>query len=202
MPESRWAKATGGTHGADYAARFEALAASGMDMHGEATLCAALAPPGSRVLDAGCGTGRVAIRLSELGYHCVGVDCDESMLNVARGASSGVEWLAADLAELGDLGTPFDLIVAAGNVIPLLAAGTEAAVIQALAARLEPTGVFVAGFGLDAAHLPIPEPPFTIHEYDAWCAAAGFQVVERFSTWSREPWDDRGYAVTVCRLSG
>jgi SAM-dependent methyltransferase len=202
MSESRWASTTGGTHGADYAAGFEALAASGMDMHGEARLCASLVPPGSRVLDAGCGTGRVAIKLAELGYHCVGVDSDESMLDVARAASTDVEWRSADLAELGDLGVAFDLIVAAGNVIPLLAPGTEGAVVRSLAARLLPSGVFVAGFGLDAAHLPIPDPPFTIDEYDEWCAAAGLRVDERFSTWSRDPFDERGYAVTICRLSG
>ncbi|WP_372343101.1 methyltransferase domain-containing protein [Streptomyces sp. KL116D] len=35
------------------------------------------------MLDAGCGTGRVTIRLSELGYDCVGFDLDASMLDVA-----------------------------------------------------------------------------------------------------------------------
>ena len=63
---TRWSDATGGGGGQDYAARFDALAAAGTDVHGEASLCAALLPPGARVLDAGCGTGRVAIRLATL----------------------------------------------------------------------------------------------------------------------------------------
>ena len=73
---TRWTDATGGGGGHDYAARFDALAATGADVHGEAALCAALVPVGSRILDAGCGTGRVAIRLAELGYDCTGTDLD------------------------------------------------------------------------------------------------------------------------------
>ena len=64
--------------GADYDRRFEDLAAAGMDMHGEAALVSAYAP--ASVLDAGCGTGRVAIELSRRGYDVVGIDLDEAML--------------------------------------------------------------------------------------------------------------------------
>src|SRR3954468_17362500 len=109
---SRWDDLTGGGTGADYAARFAALAASGADMHGEAALCAALVPVGSRILDAGCGTGRVAIRLAELGYDCVGVDSDRSMLEVARTAQPDIPWLLRDLADIDDLDETFDLVVA------------------------------------------------------------------------------------------
>src|SRR5688572_28256087 len=108
-PRTRWEELTGGTSGVDYAARFEQLAASGKDMHGEAALCAALLPPGSRVLDAGCGTGRVAIRLAELGFDCVGVDADDSMLAVARTTAPSIPWLRADLSTItsDDVGEPF-----------------------------------------------------------------------------------------------
>jgi len=199
VTESRWAAAAGDDRGREYAARFAALAAAGRDVHGEASLCASLVPPGSRVLDAGCGTGRVAIRLAELGYNCVGVDNDESMLEVAREASTDLTWLLRDLADLGDVGEPFDLVVAAGNVIPLLAPGTEAAVIAGLANKLATGGALVTGFGLDAAHLPLSEAPFTLAEYDAWCATAGLAVDARFSTWSCDPYDNEAYAVTICR---
>jgi SAM-dependent methyltransferase len=200
--ESRWAQAAGANRGQDYAARFAALAATGTDIHGEATLCASLVPAGARVLDAGCGTGRVAARLAELGYECVGIDNDPSMLAIARDASSDVIWQLRDLADLGALGGEFDLVVAAGNVIPLLAPGTELTVITGLAQRLAPDGRLVAGFGLDVAHLPLDEVPFGLTEYDRWCAAAGLSVEARFSTWSGAPYDDGGYAVTVSRLSG
>ncbi|HVT64036.1 MAG TPA: class I SAM-dependent methyltransferase [Mycobacteriales bacterium] len=197
--QSRWAAGKAGDHGEAYAARFAALAAAGQDMHGEATLCATLVPPGSRILDAGCGTGRVAIRLAELGYDCIGVDSDVSMLSVAQRASTDVEWRHLDLVDVGTLDSDFDLVVAAGNVIPLLAEGTEAAVVTGLSGRLAPDGLMVAGFGLDAAHLPLDEAPFGLDEYDAWCTAAGLELRERFATWSAEPFVDEGggYAVSI-----
>jgi SAM-dependent methyltransferase len=192
---SRWTDLTGGASGADYAARFAALAATGADMHGEATFCASLVPAGSRVLDAGCGTGRVAIRLAELGYDCVGVDLDASMLAVARQAAPELTWIEADLATLV-LEDTFDLVVAAGNVIPLMTPGTEPAGISALAAVVRPGGLLVAGFGLDASHLPVP-PTVDLASYDTWCEAAGLTLDHRFATWDAEPYQDGPYAVSV-----
>ncbi|MFD4608944.1 class I SAM-dependent methyltransferase [Streptomyces sp. NPDC058440] len=199
---SRWRDLTGETSGDDYAARFAALAGSGKDVHGEARFCSALVPAGARVLDAGCGTGRVMIRLAELGYDCVGVDLDASMLAVARKQAPGLPWFQADLAafEPDRLGVPadFDLVVAAGNILPLLAAGTEAAAVGRLAAVLRPGGLLVAGFGLDEAHLPVP-PGITLAEYDDCCAAAGLTLVDRFATWDADPYEGGGYAVSVHR---
>jgi SAM-dependent methyltransferase len=199
---SRWEELTGGTSGKDYAARFAAMADSGKDMHGEARFCTALVPAGARVLDAGCGTGRVMIRLAELGYECVGVDLDASMLAVARKEAPGLPWIQADLAGFDPavvgIDSDFDLVVAAGNIFPLLAVGTEAAVVSRLAAALRPGGLVVAGFGLDEAHLPVP-PGITLPEYDAYCAAAGLTFVDRFATWDADPYDDSGYAVSVHR---
>ena len=172
-------------------------------MHGEATLCASLVPPGSRVLDAGCGTGRVAIRLAELGYTCVGVDTDASMLGAARRSDRPVRWVQGDLADLGpvagELGSGFDLVVAAGNVVPLLAGGTEARVVTALTRLLHRGGLLVAGFGLDVAHLPLDFAPVDLTSYDRWCAAAGLVPVHRFATWDGDPYDEGGYAVSVHR---
>lgn len=134
----RWAELTGGQAGEDYARRFARLAASGHDIHGEAAFCDALLKPAARVLDAGCGTGRIAIRLAELGHLCTGVDVDPSMLAVARRDAPTQEWLHGDLAHLDTLNLEpgFDLALAAGNVIPLLAPGTEPAVVRQLAAVL------------------------------------------------------------------
>ncbi|MFD9289250.1 class I SAM-dependent methyltransferase [Streptomyces sp. NPDC060030] len=198
--QDRWAELTGGRAGEEYARRFASLVASGHDVHGEATFCAALLRPEARVLDAGCGTGRIAIRLAELGYHCTGVDVDSSMLAVARREAPGQEWLLGDLARLDTLGLKpdFDLVLAAGNVIPLLAPGTEAVVIRQLAAALQPGGLLVTGMGLDAAHLPLPEPPLTLADFDHWCTQAGLTLRQRYATWSGDPYQDGcGYAVSV-----
>lgn len=151
------------------------------------------------MLDAGCGTGRVAIRLAELGYSCVGVDSDSSMLEQARVASTDVTWVLGDLADLDDEVGSFDLVVAAGNVIPLLAPGTEPAVIARLSGRLRPGGALVSGFGLDAAHLPLPEAPFGLTEYDGWCAAAGLGLDQRLGTWDGGGFTGGGYAVSIHR---
>jgi SAM-dependent methyltransferase len=187
--------------GHEYAARFDRLAASGADVHGEAGLVASLAAPGARILDAGCGTGRVALRLAELGYECVGVDVDPSMLEVARQRGPALPWYESDLSAL-DLAAepPFDLVVAAGNVMPLLAAGTGPSVVSHLAAVLVPGGLLIAGFGLDAAHLPIPEPTVDLAEYDEWCAGAGLGLERRFANWDGDPYDETGYAVSVHRM--
>ncbi|GHD91990.1 hypothetical protein GCM10010508_42950 [Streptomyces naganishii JCM 4654] len=142
------------------------------------------------------------IRFAELGYDCVGVDLDASMLAVAREQAPELPWFQADLTrfDAGALGIPadFDLVVAAGNVIPLLAAGTEAAATGRLAAALRPGGLLVAGFGLDEAHLPVP-PAMTLPQYDAHCAAAGLTLVDHFATWDADPYTGGGYAVSVHR---
>ncbi|MEV0746037.1 class I SAM-dependent methyltransferase [Streptomyces sp. NBC_01220] len=199
---SRWSELAGKASGEDYDARFAALARSGKNVHGEARFCAALVPVGARVLDAGCGTGRVMIRLAELGYDCVGVDLDASMLAVARKQAPGLPWFQVDLAgfEPDSLGIAggFDLVVAAGNIFPLLAPGTEGAVVERLSAALGPGGLLVAGFGLDEAHLPVP-PGLTLSDYDDWCAAAGLTLVDRFATWDADPYAGGGYAVSVHR---
>lgn len=44
-------------------------------------------PPDGRILDAGCGTGVHTLRFARLGYHCVGVDLSENVLEVARAAA-------------------------------------------------------------------------------------------------------------------
>ena len=202
-PRTRWQELTGGTSGEEYAARFAALADAGQDMHGEATFCARLVAPPARILDAGCGTGRVAIRLAELGYDVVGADVDASMLAVARRHAPNLAWIEVDLAKLaGDLAEqgPFDLIVMAGNVVPLLGGGSLPAVAHGLARLLAPAGRLVAGFGLDHAHLPAGCPVTPLQEYDAALHAAGLTLQERFSIWDGDPFDENdGYAVTVHR---
>lgn len=185
--------------GAQYAARFRALAETGADLHGEADFCAGLVPDGGRILDAGCGTGRVAIELARRGYVCVGADVDASMLAEAEKAAPELRWVRSDLAslELEDE-APFDLVVCAGNVVPLLAEGTEAEAVARMAACLRPGGRLVAGFGLDRAHLPRTAAIVDLDGYDRWCTDAGLALEDRYATWDGKPWrGDGGYAVSV-----
>ena len=186
---SRWLQETGGTRGESYDAAFRALAASGKDVHGEAAYVGALLPGPSAVLDAGCGTGRVAVELSRRGHDVTGVDSDPSMLAVAR-RHPGPHWVEADLAAL-DLPERFDLVVAAGNVVVFLEPGTEQEVVARLAAHLLPGGLLVSGWRTDR---------LDVHGYDDWAAAAGLQPVVRHRSWDGEPWEPRAdWCVAVDR---
>lgn len=173
------------------------------DPHGEAELVASLLPEGGRVLDAGCGTGRVALRLAELGHPVVGVDADLSLLRVAADRNPRIPFWLSDLAELdipqGIIGAGFDVIVLAGNAIPLLAPGTLDEVMGTLRGVLKPEGLVVAGFGLDAQHLPEGIPSVSLEDYDDACSGADLELVERYATWDQQPFDGGGYAVSVHR---
>lgn len=202
---TRWSDAVGDDMGDRYQGRMTELAARGQDMHGEADFVTSLLAARSRVLDVGCGTGRVAIELTARGFDAVGADIDASMLAVARRSAPDVAWLERDLAALDaedpKLGGLFDVVLAAGNVIPLLSEGTEADVVRRLAGCLRPRALLVAGFGTDVEHLPLDHVPVTLEEYDAWCDEAGLVLQQRFLTWDREPFEaGQGYAVSVHEL--
>jgi len=57
-------------------------------------------PPGSYILDMGCGTGRHSVELAKRGYNITGVDISSGMLaeaeKAAREAGVGVEWIHVD----------------------------------------------------------------------------------------------------------
>ena len=169
-------------------------------MHGEATFVETL---GVRsVLDAGCGTGRVAIELGRRGFEVVGLDADPGMLSAARTKAPGIEWVEADLStfDLPDADRPgerrrFDAAVMAGNVMIFVVPGTEGAVLARLADHLNPGGLVVAGFQLVAGR-------FSLERYDELATATGLTLVERYATWDRQPWSPGGdYAVSVHHLT-
>ena len=153
------------------------------------------------MLDAGCGTGRVAIELHRRGLDVVGLDLDPAMLARARAKSPDVAWVQGDLVDV-DLGRRFDVVVLAGNVMIFLEPGTEGAVVTNLARHLEPGGALVAGFQLQPGR-------YDLASYDDAAAAAGLTLAERWATWDRRPCDARtslhgpnavvDYAVSVHR---
>jgi SAM-dependent methyltransferase len=181
--------------GAAYDRRFEDLAAAGMDMHGEAALVDSFGP--GSVLDAGCGTGRVAIELSRRGHRVVGVDVDVAMLESARDKAPGLEWVQGDLADPTlEFGGTFDVVVMAGNVLIFVPAGAEGDVVANAARWLSPGGRLVTGYSLQPGG-------FGPTQHDALAARAGLALQDRWSTWDRRPYSagDR-YAVAVHRREG
>jgi len=178
--------------GKEYEARLERLAGEGRYLHGEADLVCALLAEGvsGPVLDAGCGTGRVAVELGRRGVEVVGTDVDRSMLDVARPKAPGIEWIEADLAA-HRFDARFALVVAAGNVMVFLRPGTAPAAVATMAGALLPGGVLLAGFELDGR--------LALEDYDAMCADSGMDLVDRWGTWERAAFDDGPYAVSLHR---
>ena len=175
--------------GERYQGQFDALAASGVDVHGEADFVMALRP--HTVLDAGCGSGRVAVELARRGVDVVGADADPSMIAAARRPGPEITWVVADLTEL-DLGRAFDVVVMAGNVPLFTPAGTQPALVAGCRRHVAPGGALVAGFQLDRG--------YDIEAYDHDCRTSGLELVERWATWDREPFTTGGnYAVSVHR---
>ena len=175
--------------GEDYDARWERLEAEGHNTHGEADLVDEFLTGSGRVLDAGCGTGRLAIELDKRGYKVAGVDIDSKMISGARAKAPELAWHQLDLATF-DLEASFDAVVMAGNVLLFTAPGTEAAVVERCAAHLSSGSALIAGFQLRPGG-------YGLDQYDAGCAAAGLTFSERYSTWEKDPWNGGDYAVSV-----
>jgi 2-polyprenyl-3-methyl-5-hydroxy-6-metoxy-1,4-benzoquinol methylase len=173
--------------GRAYQARIDALVERGVDVHGEATLIRSFKP--ASVLDAGCGTGRVAIELARHGIDVVGVDVDVSMIAEARRQAPELVWVQSDLATLC-LGRSFDVVVLAGNVPLFCPVEARASLVRACAEHVRPGGVMIAGFQLLQG--------YGLSEYDSACEAAGVTLEERFATWDGERFEvDSDYAVSI-----
>ena len=200
---TRWSALQSGPEAArTYRRRFLDLEASGEDVHGEARFITRLVPPPSRVLDAGCGFGRVASKLTRLGHTAIGVDADEHLIALAR-EDTQTRFFVADLSTL-DLRTEqeFACVVMAGNVVPYLADGTLPRVLDRLSAHLSPGGYLVSGFGLGDS-LPEKAAVVDLRSYDRLAEAAGLSFIARYATWDEKPFVPGGsYAVSVHRQLG
>jgi SAM-dependent methyltransferase len=191
----RWFTDTKDGHSQWYIERFRAMAADGADLVGEARLVDAMLARGSRVLDAGCGPGRVGGYLHAVGHSVVGVDVDPELIAAAEEDHPGPRWIVADLAELDlvplDEPEPFDAAVVAGNVMAFVAVGTETTVLARLRSHLRPDGFAAVGFHTDR---------YDLGDFDRHLADAGFVLEQRFATWDIRPWrPDADFAVSILR---
>lgn len=186
-------------HSQRYIQRFRDLAERGFDLGGEARLIDAMVGRASRILDAGCGTGRVGAILFERGHQVVGVDGDEALIAAAGEDYPGPTWLVGDLAELDlaarGIDEPFDAIVCAGNVMTFVAASTRRAVLERLRHHLAGDGRLVVGFGAGRDY-----------EFDDFfddVVAAGLVVDLRLATWDLRPFrPDSDFLVAVLSSGG
>ncbi|AOW93337.1 SAM-dependent methyltransferase [Rhodococcus sp. WMMA185] len=196
---SQWEEITAANpaHSTWYVERFRAMAAEGKDIVGEARLIDAMLGRGGRVLDAGCGPGRLGGYLHKAGHVVVGVDLDPVLIAAAEEDYPGPTWLVGDLAELDlparGVAADFDVIVCAGNVMTFLAPSTREAVLSGFARHLAPTGRVVVGFGAGREY----EFPQFLDD----ATAGGLAVDVLLSTWDLRPFtDDSEFLVAVLSL--
>ncbi|MFV0496326.1 class I SAM-dependent methyltransferase [Mycobacterium sp.] len=183
-------------HSSWYIERFREMERAGEDLAGEARLVDAMAPRSARILDAGCGPGRVGGQLAALGHQVFGVDVDPALIAAAEQDHPGPRWLVGDLAELDlparGIAEPFDIIVSAGNVMAFLAPGTRAEVVRRLRAHVADDGRVVIGFGAGRGYV------FDRFLRDAADAALEPDVL--LSAWDVRPFsEDSDFLVAVLR---
>ena len=194
----RWFTENDDSHSQWYADHFRELSANGVDISGEARLLDAIVPPGSCLLDAGCGQGRTAGALAARGHQVVAVDIDETLLQAAEADHPGPIYIHSDLALLELRGQHqerqlFDGAISAGNVITYVAPGTEIAVLAAVGRHLRPEAPFLVGFHTER---------YQVTDFDEHAHKASFIVEQRFATWDLRPWSSNAeFAVSILRLT-
>lgn len=106
--------------------------------------CTSLASNAASVLDLGCGTGELAVALSQ-SRRVTGVDPAAAMLEIGRKRPGGdkVTWVQAD-ARTVRLGERFDLVLLTGHVFQVfLTPEDQAAALATIAAHLNSNGRFI-----------------------------------------------------------
>lgn len=196
VEQSGWVEITKANpdHSVWYTERFKEMEAAGNDLAGEARFVDAMAPRGARILDAGCGPGRVGAILASLGHAVVGVDIDPVLIAAAQQDHPGPKWVVADLAEL-DLASDgiserFDVILCGGNVMPFLAPSTRQAVLARFGAHLADSGRVVVGFGAGRG--------YEFADFFADADQVGLVLELKLATWDLRPVvDDSDFLVAV-----
>ena len=112
------------------------------------------AQTGGPILELGCGTGRVLIRLAQAGWGCVGLDRDLGMLhylvsNLPPALKVKPQLVAADISRFA-LQEQFPLILLPCNTYSTLTTQQRLDCLSRVRRHLKPGGIF-------AASLPNPE---------------------------------------------
>lgn len=150
--------------------------------------------PGARVLDLGCGEGRHAIALAELGYHVTGVDASIHAIALAsqEAAIRGLKarFHSCNASEFAVSAPEFDLVISWQTSLGIVSPGNDdLRTIQNAFGALRPGGVLLVEF---------TSAPWILRNYTkrAWrVTPAGLEVIEERDYCAR-----RGVIATVSRV--
>lgn len=180
-----------------YDRRWDERARRGESIHGEIDAVERLVAEhfttsSVTLLDAGCGTGRLAIEARARGHRTVGVDLDADMITRARLKAPELEWHVSDLATF-DHHDRFDVIVLAGNIFLFCRPDAHASIVRNLARLLAPDGLLVAGWSQES------DPnAYRADRFVADGEANGLVLERAWRDWDGNRFtDDADYAVVV-----
>lgn len=197
---ARWAQWRAKIDLVQYDARFEVMAARGDNVHGEADAISRLidsyfAGRSCRILDAGCGTGRLAVELERRGHALTAIDLDPDMVDKARPKSSSITWMVEDLATLA-MTEKFDIVAMIGNILNFCEPGVQMAIVQNLIRHLTEGGLLVCGWSQEK----LPDS-YLADRFVADATSAGAAHVSTWRNWDGDPFDEGDYAVVAVRVS-
>lgn len=103
---------------------------------------------GGKVLELGCGTGRLLLPLARAGFTITGLDSSEAMLALARqklaqeseGIRGRVTLVSGDMADLSGCGRDFALVIIPYNTFMHLSPNQTDRVLRQIKQRLTPKG--------------------------------------------------------------
>ena len=115
----------------------------------DVAFCERQFPTPGRLIDLGCGTGRLSIHFARRGFECVGADLSDEMLTQARAnaaaAGVSVEWRNANLVDLAGLpDASFDYAACLFSTLGMVrGADNRAKVLESALRVLKPGGRLV-----------------------------------------------------------
>jgi SAM-dependent methyltransferase len=132
-------------HAADMVAGYDEQMRTSYLARADVAFCEHAFRPSGRLVDLGCGTGRLCAHFAARGFECVGVDLSDAMLAQARAHAPTATFVKANLVDLSELPErSFDYAASLFSTLGMVRGAEHRAKVLANAFRvLKPGGRFV-----------------------------------------------------------